>query len=173
MGERATRHVALMAIHPRHADAILSGAKQVEFRKRRLASSIDTVLIYATAPVGGIIGDFGVAGFVQGDPDEVWCEVGPAGCVSEEEFRQYYRASPLAVAIRVGSVRKYARTVTLDELDPQPAVPQSYCYVDDAVEAQAVALGLRRVPATLFGRIRARLPGAGVGGRRRAASARA
>ena len=39
-----------MSIHPVYANAILTGDKKVEFRKRRLAADVTHVLVYATAP---------------------------------------------------------------------------------------------------------------------------
>ena len=56
MDTPAAGRVAVMSIHPRYAEAILSGQKRVEFRKRRLAPDVTTVLVYATQPVGVLVG---------------------------------------------------------------------------------------------------------------------
>ncbi len=65
-----------MAIHPHYADAILDGRKKVEFRKRAVAEDVTTVLIYATAPVKKIIGQFEVAHTVVTTPSALWEQLG-------------------------------------------------------------------------------------------------
>jgi predicted transcriptional regulator len=118
-----------MAIHPRYADAILDGTKQVEFRKRRVASDISTVLIYATAPVQKVIGSFTIGGMVVDKPDRIWNEFGEVGVIERDDFTQYYATSEAAVAIRVEDTERFAQPIALADLDPSPAVPQSFSYL--------------------------------------------
>ena len=61
-----------MSIRPQFAAAILDGSKRVEFRKRPLAADIGTVVIYATKPVGAVLGEFVVDGQAVGKPEELW-----------------------------------------------------------------------------------------------------
>src|SRR5690606_10028124 len=72
MDQRTCRRQALMSIRPPYAAAILDGTKLVEFRKRRLASDIDTVVIYMTSPVMAVVGHFTVTEQVTGSPSELW-----------------------------------------------------------------------------------------------------
>lgn len=130
MASAATCRVALMAIHPVYADAILAGYKQVEFRKRALAPDISSVLIYATAPVQGIVGEFTVRGIVAGTPDEVWARYGEVGHIDWDSYGQYYRNSTTAYAIVIGRVKRLSTTLPLSALDPQPTIPQSFMYLD-------------------------------------------
>ena len=53
MDSQTNYRVALMAIQPGYAEAILAGVKTVEFRKRALAPDIETVLVYETSPDKG------------------------------------------------------------------------------------------------------------------------
>lgn len=129
MGGRASERVALMAIHERYADAIMAGVKQVEFRKRRLASDIETVWVYATAPVSKVIGRFSVHEVVQGSPQEIWDQYGAVGVIEEEAFFSYYDGRDTAVAIVVGSAIRLPDPLPLDALVPKPAVPQSFAYM--------------------------------------------
>jgi len=129
MGAPAAERVALMAIHPRYADAILDGDKQVEFRKRRLASDITTVLIYATFPVQKIVGEFRIREMVVGAPDAIWEEFGDVGIIDRNSFGDYYASSENAVAIVVDAATRYERSQPLSELTPAPAIPQSFSYI--------------------------------------------
>jgi predicted transcriptional regulator len=118
-----------MAIHPRYADAILDGNKQVEFRKRRLASDITTVLIYATSPVQRIVGEFRIREMVVGAPDAIWDAFGDVGIIDRDSFGDYYASSEHAVAIVVDVAKRYERSQPLSELTPAPAIPQSFSYI--------------------------------------------
>jgi predicted transcriptional regulator len=128
MGTAATERVAVMAIHPRYADAILSGEKLVEFRKRKLADDITTVLIYATAPVQRVVGEFSIKETVIDKPASIWATFGGVGIIDESNFDDYYASSTQAVALVVDQAYRYARPQTLDELEAS-SIPQSFYYV--------------------------------------------
>lgn len=129
MGREAVERVALMAIHERYADAIMDGIKRVEFRKRRLAEDITTVWVYATSPVSKIIGHFSVDVIVQGSPHDIWERFGAIGVIERDAFFAYYDGAATAVAIVVKEAERLPAPVALDEIDPQPAVPQSVAYL--------------------------------------------
>ncbi|GAA1968987.1 hypothetical protein GCM10009776_35100 [Microbacterium deminutum] len=139
MGRASTERVALMAIHERYADAIMDGIKRVEFRKRRLADDIETVLVYATAPVSKVIGSFTVHEVVSGTPADIWARFGKIGVIDEASFFEYYEGRDTAVAIVVGGAERLPDPVGLDELEPRPAVPQSFAYIP-ATSTPALAL---------------------------------
>ncbi|WP_309104756.1 ASCH domain-containing protein [Microbacterium sp.] len=132
MGGKATERVALMAIHERYADAIMDGVKRVEFRKRRLAADIETVWVYATAPTSKVIGRFSVHEIVQGTPQDIWERYGSVGVIEQDAYFNYYDGRETAVAIVVGSAERLPDPVSLNEIDPRPAVPQSFAYLSAA-----------------------------------------
>lgn len=129
VGTSTIERVALMAIHPRYADAILAGRKQVEFRKRPLANDITTVLIYATSPIQKVIGEFRIHEVVVGEPDVIWTRFGHVGVIDQESFGEYFATSATAVAIVVEEPTRYARPRALSDLQPEPAIPQSFSYL--------------------------------------------
>lgn len=63
---------ALLSIRPVFADQILAGTKRVEFRRVRFARMVVSVAIYATQPVGAVVGWFTVRRLVTGTPYELW-----------------------------------------------------------------------------------------------------
>lgn len=118
-----------MAIQPQFARAILSGAKQVEFRKRRLAEDIDTVLIYETAPTQRIVGRFTIASTVETTPQALWRRFGPLGGIGRSDFMDYYTGHQRAVGLVVKDIHEYSRAIALSELSCYPPVPQSFAYL--------------------------------------------
>lgn len=127
-----------MSIHPRYAEAIVSGRKRAEFRKRSLAADVDIVLIYATAPVSAIVGWFTVCGTVKTRPEDIWHLFHEVGEICWTDFAAYYSGCDEGVALLVGEVARLAKPVTLSEIHPSPATPQSFNYISDQVMAQIV-----------------------------------
>ncbi len=139
MDSSAARRVALMSIHPRYAEAILSGRKQAEFRKRPLAADIDVVLMYATAPVSAIVGWFTVRDTVRTAPDDIWRRLHAVGEICWPDFADYYAGRDEGVALLIGRVGRLEKPVALSAIRPALATPQSFNYISRDVLAQIVA----------------------------------
>lgn len=129
MGSRAAERVALMSIHPHYAEAILKGTKRIEFRKRALACDVRTVVVYATAPVKAIVGEFTIDDIVVATPTRLWNLHGSVGGIDRSSYREYYAGSTRAAGILVKASRRYKRPVPLAELSPMPTTPQSFSYL--------------------------------------------
>lgn len=121
--------VAVMSIRSVFAEAILDGRKGVEFRKRPLAPDVTTVLIYATVPVGRVIGAFEVAGQEIASPTQLWERHKRHAGIARAAYREYYRGKRSAVGIVISDARRLARPLTLSELDPALVAPQSFAYL--------------------------------------------
>jgi predicted transcriptional regulator len=119
-----------MSIHPAYAEAILRGDKQVEFRKRPLAPDVETVVVYATAPVQRVVGAFTIDRTVAGDRDSVWREVGAVGGISRETYDRYFDSSPRAVGLVVGKATRWT-ALPLTDLDARLTPPQSFAYIPE------------------------------------------
>lgn len=130
MAAQEAGRAALMAIQPRFAQAILSGVKTVEFRKRTLAPDVATVLIYETVPTQLIVGEFELADRVVSTPAKLWRTFASAGGIDIDGFNAYFAGRECAIGLRVASSTTYARGVALSDLNPAPAIPQSFTYVD-------------------------------------------
>lgn len=118
-----------MSIKPQYAEAILAGTKLVEFRKRRLASDVTTVLIYATMPVGRVVGAFEVAGYDIASPTEVWKRHQDHAGIARAAYRDYYRGHKSAVGIHIKDARRLAAPLRLTDLDERLVAPQSFVYL--------------------------------------------
>ncbi len=63
----------LLSIKPEYAEKIFSGEKKYEFRKIGFKNRfIRTVVVYATMPVGKIIGEFGIKQILKDNPEQIW-----------------------------------------------------------------------------------------------------
>jgi predicted transcriptional regulator len=133
MGSSTVDRVALMAIHPIYADAILSGRKKVEFRKRALAPEVTVVAVYATHPVQAVVGEFTISEIKVDSPAKLWLALSGIGGIDRASFNDYYQGRQRGVGLLVGEARRYERAVKLADLDPSPAIPQSYAYVSRSV----------------------------------------
>jgi predicted transcriptional regulator len=121
----------LLSIKPEYVEKIFSGEKRFEYRKaifRR--SDIRTIVIYATMPIGMIVGEFRVAGVIKSRPQELWDKTALFSGISREKFQAYFDGRNSGYAICIGSLVKYSKRIDPFELYPSFIPPQSFRYVD-------------------------------------------
>ena len=120
----------LLSIKPEYAEKILSGEKRFEFRKALFKNKdVKTVVIYATMPVGKIVGEFEFDGVVTGTPDAVWSQTESHSGISQDFFEEYFEGREMAHAIKVGNVIRYREPLNLNMIVPNGLAPQSYRYI--------------------------------------------
>lgn len=124
--------VALRSIHPGYAEAILAGDKHVEFRRRRLAPDVDTVVVYATKPVGAVVGLFRLAGTDVDSPQGLWERHGHHGSIARADYDAYFHGRHTAVGLRVTAARRLPAPVPLAKVGATSA-PQSFSYLSQDV----------------------------------------
>lgn len=121
--------VALLSIHPQFAEAILEGRKKVEFRKTRFRRKVDRVVLYATQPIGAIVGWFDLEGIEQGSPRELWRSYGAVGGIKKRDFTNYYGRKDVGYAYRVANPTKLSAPASLAGAGVRRP-PQSYMYLE-------------------------------------------
>jgi predicted transcriptional regulator len=132
-----TAQIILLSIRPAFAALAFSQRKLFEYRRARVGvRSGDLVLLYETAPVGLITGQFRVGGvryghaeLAQGEPD----------VRVRELVEEYLLDVSCATAIEITRLERFVEPVTLDEvLVRRP--PQSYMFLGkevwDSLESQ-------------------------------------
>lgn len=120
----------LLSIKPEYVEKIFAGNKRFEFRKAIFKNEeVKKVVIYATLPVGRVVGEFEVDGYIAGEPIDVWKLTQGSAGISEEFFHEYFLGRQKAFAIKIGKVRKYKRPKHLHEIEDGCVAPQSYRYL--------------------------------------------
>lgn len=133
MADTAHPTVALLAIHPRFANAILEETKRVEFRKVAFRRPVTHVVMYATSPIQRIVGIFEVLGTEWASPHVLWRRFGDVAGLERAEFLAYYRSNAKGVAMRIGAVHRLDVALALSRVHRPANVPQSFRYLDGAV----------------------------------------
>ena len=118
----------LLSIKPEYVSKIVSGAKKYEFRKFHCRDDIDTIVIYATAPIKQVIGEVSIIAVIEDDVEEVWKQASPDGGITKEAFMEYYKNKKVAIAYQLGEVRTYDEPMALSDVGLS-YVPQSFAYI--------------------------------------------
>ena len=120
----------LLSIKPEFAEKILTGKKRFEFRKVLFRNpNVQTVVIYATMPVGKVVGEFEVGGILSAGPKKLWLQTSEFAGIAHPYFKEYFDGREIGHAIKVGKVRRYKRPLDLTEVLPSGVAPQSFCYL--------------------------------------------
>lgn len=119
----------LLSIKPQFVDLIFSGKKKFEYRKKKCKRNVNTIVIYATAPVMRVVGEVIIGGIVEDSLDAVWEQTKEFSGISKDFFDKYYHGKQSAVAYELENLRIYKTPLKLEEIGVNSA-PQSYCYLD-------------------------------------------
>ena len=128
----------LMSIKPHFIDKIRRGEKKFEFRRvLPRHQEISHIIVYASKPVGKVVGEITVAGYLTLTVDEMWEGTKGESGLTREEFFSYFHGKKNAHAIAIESYRDYEQPIPLDVLLPGKVPPQSYCYLSNFDEWRA------------------------------------
>ena len=119
----------LLSIKPEYAEKIFKGEKKYEYRrvifKRK---DITAVVVYVTAPVSKIVGEFKINDVLFDDIFSLWQKTKEFGGISEKLFDHYFENKEKGYAIHVGETEVYKDPISLkEEYDINP--PQSFAYI--------------------------------------------
>ena len=120
-------HKILISIKPEYVKRILSGEKMYEYRKR-VPADVKTVVIYATAPVKKIVGEFSVDNVLSMAPEELWNKTHLQSGITQEKFFRYFHGVSIAHALSIKEVIEYESPFDLNEVKIKRA-PQSWQYI--------------------------------------------
>ena len=118
----------LLSIKPEYVNKIISGKKTYEFRKFHCREGIDTIVIYATAPMKKVIGEVALVGIIEGDVEYVWHATRGFGGILKRDYKKYYQEREVAIAYQLGEVTVYEEPMRLEDLGLD-YVPQSFAYI--------------------------------------------
>ena len=119
----------LLSIKPEFAEKILNGTKRYEFRKQNFSKNVETVVIYATKPVGKIVGEFKLKAVLEGTPEQIWQQTEKFSGIHKSFFDVYYRNRKKAYALQTEDVVRYAEPLEPKDFIADFVAPQSYRYI--------------------------------------------
>lgn len=120
----------LLSIKPEFAEKILRGEKKYEFRKIGFRDKrVRIVVIYATQPIGKIIGEFEIGNIIQDHPEKIWEQTTNFSGISECFFREYFGTREVGYAIQVKKAKRYKKPIELTTVVPHGKPPQSFFYI--------------------------------------------
>lgn len=149
MGPFDANRVALLSIRPEFAQAIFGGRKTVEFRRSPLSNDITTAVVYATQPIGLVLGWFTIAGISESTPDGLWRRFRSSGAIGRRDYFKYFDGAHRAFAIEIAEVWPLPDPKPLDELVPGLRPPQSFQYLPSAEVWRTLAPSVARPRARL------------------------
>ena len=123
----------MISLKPEYAALVLSGAKTVELRNRKVRLKAGTAIwIYATQPEGRIVARAKVSTVFYGGPAEIWNRYGKEVCIKKKHFDYYTGRRRMVSALVLASVEKLEDSITLEAIrqvvqDFHP--PQFYSYI--------------------------------------------
>ena len=122
----------LLSIKPEYANRILDGTKRYEFRRRvHCNSRVHTVVIYATKPIGKVIGEFSIKHVHSKSPRQLWKIAKDYSGISKRLFFEYFQGRDVGHAIEVNHVKRYHKPMSIKDFLPSGFPPQSYAYISE------------------------------------------
>jgi predicted transcriptional regulator len=121
----------LLPIKPEFASRILAGTKKYEYRRVIFKQeSVKTILIYATAPISKIVGEFSVSSILSNSPKDIWNKTKRYAGISKDRFFEYFSDKSTGYAIRIESPTTYETPMSLSSMVIS-APPQSFIYLKE------------------------------------------
>jgi predicted transcriptional regulator len=121
---------ALLSIKPQYVERIFSGEKRFEYRKAVFAQKgINTVIVYATMPVGKIVGEFIIDEILEFSPTELWSKTKEFSGVEKQFYDEYFEGKTKAFAIKIKETLLYDTPINPYDLEVKFTAPQSFSYI--------------------------------------------
>ena len=120
----------LLSLKPKFVEQIFSQKKRFEYRKAVFSNkNIDTVIIYASKPIGRIVGEFHIKQILCDTPENIWSKTHQYAGVSYAFFVQYFQGKGKAYAIEIDKVFQYDEPINPYTKYSNFTAPQSFCYI--------------------------------------------
>lgn len=123
----------ILSIKPEFVEKIFSGEKKYEYRKVSFKQKVDTVYIYASRPIGKIVGEFKLEEIICDTPENIWKLTKEQSGVTKKFFDKYYEGKDKGVALKIKDCEEYEEGVNPDTLVTNFKVPQSFIYTNTKV----------------------------------------
>lgn len=119
----------LLSIKPEFVQEIVAGNKKYEYRKKIFKQEIESVVIYASMPVGRIVGEFTVGEIISDSPLEIWKITSEYSGISFNAYQKYFKGKKAGYAIQIKELTLYEEPINPYEEFENFMPPQSYRYI--------------------------------------------
>ena len=119
----------ILSIKPEFAEKIFDGTKKFEFRRRLYKNQqVRAVIVYASAPISKVIGEFEIEDIIHDELDSLWQSTCKYSGISRDYYLNYFKGTEKGFAIAVKKAERYDQPVCVKEtFGIKP--PQSFAYV--------------------------------------------
>jgi predicted transcriptional regulator len=119
----------LLSIKPQFALRIFNGSKRYEYRRSIFKrTDVTKVVVYASAPIQKVIGEFEIGDILHEEPEALWAKTKRHAGITKKIFLQYFKNKEKGYAIKVNSTRMYDAPLPLNRLTVL-SPPQSFAYL--------------------------------------------
>jgi len=120
----------LLSIKPEFAFKIFEGKKKYEFRRTIFKRPVRKVIVYASAPISKVIGEFEIDTIIYDDIPSLWDKTSEFAGIEEDYFLDYFEGKEFGYAILIKKIRIYDNPLCI-RTHFQLAPPQSFAYIND------------------------------------------
>jgi predicted transcriptional regulator len=119
----------LLSIKPEFAQKIFEGSKRYEYRRTIFKQGeVTKVIVYASAPIQKVIGEFQIGDILHDEPLALWAITENYAGISKDRFLQYFSNSISGYAILVETPTMYSNPLPLESFMVS-CPPQSFMYL--------------------------------------------
>ncbi len=119
----------LLSIKPEFANKIFDGSKKFEFRRSIFRNkAVTSVVVYASAPISKVIGEFEIEKVHNKELNQLWNETKHFSGISREYYDLYFTGKEEGFAIQVKNPHLYSKARNLKE-EYGMVPPQSFAYL--------------------------------------------
>ena len=119
----------LLSIKPEFVEKIFMGEKKFEYRKIIFKNkNINTIIIYATKPIGKIVGEMYIDEILEKEPDLLWEMTKEFSGIDERFYKSYFKGKEKAYAIPIKNYIKYDEPICPYSEYKNFTPPQSFMY---------------------------------------------
>lgn len=119
----------LLSIKPEFVKKIFDGSKKYEYRKVIFKNpNVESVVVYATKPLGKVVGEFSIEKIIYDTPKSIWNLTSEYSGIAADYFQEYFKGRKKGFAIQIHETKKYSTWKDIEELNIEQA-PQSFRYL--------------------------------------------
>ena len=122
----------ILSIKPEFAEKIFNGSKKYEFRRSIFKDpSVKKIIVYASAPISKIIGEFEIDEILRSELNTLWSKTKEYSGISKDYYLKYFEGKKEGYALKIKKTQKYQDHLSIeDNFGLLP--PQSFAYLKES-----------------------------------------